>query len=94
MMNIFKPLNLPPLDKYMRYNFEDKNSSTTSNERSSSRKNMKAIGGYIRQELFRPTRDENKATTPILEGIGAEIALFLLAETRHPNKLTSELLLS
>ena len=94
MLNIFKPLALKPLDEYMKFIFENKNSPTTSNEKSSSRRNVTAMGKYIRQELFHPTREENKATTPMLEGIGAEIASCLLAEMRHPDKLTSELLSS
>ena len=90
MMNIFTPLELEPLDEYMAYIFEDKKSSTTSNETSSSKKGVKALGTYIRRELFRPTREENKATTGMLEDIGSEIAACLLAEMRHPDKLTSE----
>ena len=90
MMNIFTPLELEPLDEYMAYIFEDKKSSTTSNETSSSKKGVKALGTYIRRELFRPTREENKATTGMLEDIGSEIASCLLAEMRHPDKLTLE----
>ncbi len=57
MMSMFKPLKLKPLDKYMKYIFEDKKSSTTSNKRSSSGENVRAIGKYVRQELFCPTRE-------------------------------------
>ena len=90
MMNIFTPLELEPLDEYVAYIFEDKKSPTTSNEKSSSKKGVKALGTYIRRELFQPTREENKATTGMLEDIGSEIAACLLAEMRHPDKLTSE----
>ena len=90
MMNIFTPLELEPLDEYMAYMFEDKKSPTTINEKSSSKKGVKALGTYIRRELFQPTREENKATTGMLEDIGPEIAACLLAETRHLDKLTSE----
>ncbi len=54
MMSIFKLLHLNPLDKYMKYIVEDKKSPTTVNKKSN-KKGVKALGGYIRQELFQPT---------------------------------------
>ena len=72
----------------MKYIFEEKKSPTTSNEKSSSRKGVKALGGYIRQELFKPTREENVATTEYIKSIGADVATCLLVEMRNPDKLT------
>ena len=90
MLSIFKPLHLPPLDEYMKYIFDEKKSPTTSNEKSSSKRNMTALGRYIRKELFAPTREENIATSSMIEEIGADVATSLVEEMRHPDKLTSE----
>ena len=90
MMSIFKPLKLTPLDEFMKCIFEEKKIPTTSNEKSSSRKDVEALGRYIYQELFKPTREENIATTEYIKSIGADVASCLLVEMRHPSKLTSE----
>ena len=63
MMNIFYPLNLPPLDEYMKFVFEIKKIPTTNRNDCGSHNGVQALGEYIRRELFNPTREENIATT-------------------------------
>ena len=90
MMSIFEPLKLPPLGDYMKYIFKEKNSPTTSNGKSSSKKNDETLGGYIYKELFQPTQEENIATSEYIKSIEAGVAICRLVEMRSLYKLTLE----
>lgn len=86
MLSIFEPLNLDPLDEFMRYVFEVKRSpSITSNSGPSSNKNLEALGAHIKTELFHLTREENQEKAELLESWGSGIATALLEDMRDPN---------
>ena len=55
MFNIFKPLELKPLGKYVKYIFDFKTIPNVSNT------GKKVLEKKIKKELFHPTRQENKA---------------------------------
>ena len=90
LTSIFESLQLTPLDEYMKYVFDIKKGPTTNSKVGDNKKAVQCLGRYIRQELFKPTREENQATNKLLLEWGSSVATSLLEEIRDPTKLTSD----
>ena len=87
MMNIFKPLyeQLPELEDYMSWYFEEKNNlvsgTTTTNER---KKGMK----LAREEFFYPTKIQNRESNDCCLLLATDFANCLILEFHDTNKVT------
>lgn len=63
MMNMFSELQIPELDSYLSYEFEEKMGNGTGSSKRSDRVLAK---GEAMAELFWPTKQENRDTTQFI----------------------------
>jgi len=78
---------LEPLVEAMKYKFEDKITPAVDGSKVLPYDQLNA-------ELFYPDREENKATTTLVEKMAVELAVCMLQELRDPKKATSDYLSS
>jgi hypothetical protein len=87
MMNILKPLysKLPKLDDYLSWYFEEKNNYVAgTKEKGVYKKGMK----LVHEELFYPTRIENRETHDCYVMLSLELANCLIIEFQDTTKVT------
>ena len=78
---------LEPLVEVMKYKFEEKMTTAVDGSKVLPYDQLNA-------ELFYPEREENKATTTLVEKMAVELAVCMLQELRDPKKATSDYLSS
>ena len=91
IMNIFSPLyaELPELEEYLTYFFEEKESNVVG---SYSRSDRVLAVDLAKCEVFYPTRYENQQTNDLCVNLAREVATCLMLEVADPKKATSDYL--
>ncbi len=87
VMNIFKDLmdDLPSFSEYWEHMFDKKRMSLIDKKAGS-----EVPFAKLREELFAPTDDTNKATTDLAIELGVVAAKAILSELRDKNKATAQ----
>jgi hypothetical protein len=91
IMNIVSPLyeELPELEEYLTYFFEEKESNVVG---SYSRSDRVLAIDLAKCEVFYPTRRENQQTNDLCVDLAREVATCLMLEVADPKKATSDYL--